>query len=99
MKKLTKISGKVFSKDENGNLVEHSYEEVLHDWLNARKGTWFDTKTIAEALNMPYDTIQPKLKWMATNEKDCPSDLRIEMSKKARALGQIGRRRYLWKVE
>lgn len=95
---LVKHSGRLYIKDDDGNLILREYESVLHDWLSERSPTRFDTEQIANALDIPYDTIQPKLKWMASSPK-CPEHLRIVMSKQARGMGQRGRRKYLWSVE
>jgi hypothetical protein len=95
---LVKVSGRLYIRDNEGNLILRDYEVVLHDWLAERSPDKFDTETISEALDIPYDTIQPKLKWMATSN-DCPEHLRIKMSKRSRAIGQRGRRKYVWSVE
>lgn len=95
---LVKVSGRLYIRDDQGNLILRDYEVVLHEWLTERTPNRFDTEYIAEALDLPYDTIQPKLKWMAT-ASDCPEHLRITMSKQPRALGQRGRRKYIWSVE
>ena len=95
---LVKISGRLYVKDDDGNLILRDYEVVLHEWLAERSPGKFDTEQIADALDIPYDTIQPKLKWMATS-KNCPENLRIKMAKQARSMGQRGRRKYLWSVE
>lgn len=98
MNEITKVSGRIYKRDEQGNLILRGYERVLYDWLAEKSPKKFDTQTIADALRMPYDTIQPKLKWLATSE-DCPEELRIKMSKETRAMGQRGRKKYLWSVE
>ena len=94
---LVKISGRLYIKDDNGNLILKDYEVILHEFLETCSPDKLDTKEISDALNIPYDTIQPKLKWMATSD-ECPDYLRITMTKQSRGIGQRGRRRYLWSV-
>lgn len=93
---LVKISGRLYIRD-NGNLILRDYEVILHEWLAERTPNKYDTKQIADALDLPYDTIQPKLKWMATSN-ECPENIRIIMSKQPRRMGQRGRRKYIWSV-
>jgi hypothetical protein len=95
---LVKISGRLYIRDDNGNLILRDYEVVLHEWLTERSPKKFDTEHISTSLELPYDTIQPKLKWMATSS-ECPDKLRITMTKQSRAMGQRGRRKYMWSVE
>lgn len=94
---LVKDSGRLYLRDDDGNLILRDYKVVLYDWLAERSPKSFDTEYISEALDLPYDTIQPKLKWMATSD-DCPDELKIIMTKQPRALGQRGRRKYVWSV-
>ncbi|MBD3405077.1 MAG: hypothetical protein GF411_02940 [Candidatus Lokiarchaeota archaeon] len=93
---LIRKGGRLYIQDDKGNLILREYEEILYDWLSERSPRRFDTNTIAESLSISYDTIQPKLRWMATDE--CPEHLRITMTKQPRPEGQRGRRKYLWSV-
>ena len=93
-----KVGGRLYLRDDDGELILRDYEVVLYEWLAERSPDKFDTESISEALDIPYDTIQPKLKWMATSSK-CPEHLKIMMSKRPRAMGQRGRRKYVWSVE
>jgi len=97
MTELVKIGGRLYVKDDKDNLILRDYEVVLHEFLETCSPDKFDTEEIAQALDIPYDTIQPKLKWMATSD-ECPKNLRIIMSKQSRGIGQRGRRKYLWSV-
>ncbi|RLI54362.1 MAG: hypothetical protein DRP09_13260 [Candidatus Thorarchaeota archaeon] len=97
-KELLKMKGKIYIRNADGNLVPQKYEEVLYDFLQENRGKEFDTYQIAEALNIPYNTIQPKLKFMATSE-ECPSQWKIKMHKLPRGIAQRGRRKYTWSVD
>jgi len=94
---LTKVSGKLFSRDEDGNRKEYSYEDVLISFLKEKTPQSFTTEEISKALDMPYDTIQPKLKALArASEK---SRYGVRLGKMARPIGERGRRKYLWSYE
>lgn len=94
---LMKVGGRLYIKDDNGNLILRDHEVILHEFLSDHSPVKLDTQEISNALDIPYDTIQPKLKWMATSE-DCPDELKIMMTKQPRGIGQRGRRKYLWSV-
>lgn len=83
------IDGKVLFIDEDEKVIPSSYEALLEQWIQENTPPAVTTKEISNALRIPYDTIQPKLKNMAEDKK-------IQLSKKARSVGEIGRRKYAW---
>lgn len=92
-KDVKKVHGGLVLVDNQGNVEEVSYEEVLVQWLKQNTPPAVDTDQICEELDFSYDTVQPKLKQLAEENEH------VRITKKERAVGQIGRRKYLWYYE
>lgn len=101
MSEIIKISGKLFKREGNGKVTEVSYDDLIVDWLIKNTPPAVDTEEISTALNLPYDTVQPKLRWMARRHRDAIKNgskvSGVVMVKLERGEGEKGRRRHAFK--